>query len=254
MNFLAKILKHPDVRSSPGAFLWTAVFVAPLFILSTVVCGCISLVVMWFDPTGDTACRLGRIWSGSLCWFAGAKVEVEGLEKLNPRQNYIFCPNHLSYMDTPVILTNIKWNFRFLAKEELFEIPLMGTHLKQAGHVAVPLDDPRGSIKTLSKAAVNVQERGISLLIFPEGGRSEDGTLQEFKDGAAYLAIKAQVPVVPIALIGTREVLAMHSPVFHRHAVRLCVGEPIPTAGLTIRDRETVTQAMKKQIEKMLGY
>ena len=239
------------MRRSPGAFLWTAIFVAPMFVLSTIFCGSLSYILMLFDKSGDRAFRLGRIWSRSLCWFAGAKVTVDGLNHLDPKQNYIFCPNHLSYMDTPVIIMNIHWPFRFLAKTELFGIPFMGTHLKQAGHVPVPLDDPRASIRTLSRAAEMVQQRGISLLIFPEGGRSETGELQEFKDGAAYLAIKAQVPVVPITLIGTRGVLAMHSPVFHRGAVRVRLGHPIPTVGLTVRDRENITNAMRAQIEDM---
>lgn len=208
---------------------------------------------MMFDKSGDTALRIGRVWSRSLCWFAGAKVTVEGLEKIDPSKNYVLCPNHLSYMDTPVILTYIRLPFRFLAKEELFSIPFMGTHLKQAGHVAVPLEDPRGSLKTLSHAAATVQKKKISLLIFPEGGRSESGELQEFKDGAAYLAIKAQVPIVPLALIGTRPVLPMHSMVFHRGPVQLRIGKPIPTAGLTLKDRQAVTQGMREQIEGMLA-
>jgi 1-acyl-sn-glycerol-3-phosphate acyltransferase len=90
-------------------------------------------------------------------------------------------------------------------------------------------------------------------LIFPEGGRSEDGKLQELKEGAAYLAIKAQVPILPLALIGTREVLAMNSNTFHRGPVRLRIGDPIPTAGLTVRDRAKVTDEIREQIERMIG-
>ena len=235
------------------ALLWSWFVVDPLFILSTIVCGCVSFVAMMFDRSGATALRIGRVWSRSLLWFAGAKVTVEGLENIDPNKKYVFCPNHLSYMDTPVILTHIRLPFRFLAKKELFSIPFMGTHLKQAGHVPVPLEDPRGALKTLSRAAEMVQEKSLSLLIFPEGGRSETGELQEFKDGAAYLAIKAQVPVIPMALIGTRDVLPMHSQVFHRGPVRLRIGQPIETAGLTIRDREKVTQEMRAQIAAMLG-
>jgi 1-acyl-sn-glycerol-3-phosphate acyltransferase len=234
------------------AFFWSMVFVAPLFILSTIFFGCISVVAALFDRAGDTGVRIGRHWSRSLLLIAGTKVTVDGLERIDPKQNYIICPNHLSYMDTPVVLTHIRVPFRFLAKEELFKIPFMGTHLRQAGHIPVHLEDPRASLKTLTRAAEIIRQRSISLLIFPEGGRSEDGKLQEFKEGAAYLAIKAQVPVLPLALIGTREVLAMHSNTFHRGHVRLRVGTPIPTAGLTIRDRGAVTAAMREQIEQML--
>ena len=233
------------------ALLWSLGVVAPLFILSTIAFGCVSLVAIFLDKTGAKAHAVGRAWSRSLLWIARVKVTVEGLDKLDPNQNYIFCPNHLSYMDTPVLFSNIGWPFRFLAKEELFGIPFLGTHLKQAGHVAVPLQDPRASLRTLSKAAETVQQKHISLLIFPEGGRSESGQLQEFKEGAAYLAIKAQVPIVPMALLGTREVLAMHSKEFHPGRVILRVGQPIVTAGLTIRDRERITSEMRAQTLEM---
>jgi 1-acyl-sn-glycerol-3-phosphate acyltransferase len=90
-------------------------------------------------------------------------------------------------------------------------------------------------------------------LVFPEGGRSHDGALQPLKEGAAYLAIKAQAPLVPVALIGTREILAMGSAVFHAGRVRLRIGHPIPTEGLTLRDRKALTTAAHEQIAAMLG-
>jgi 1-acyl-sn-glycerol-3-phosphate acyltransferase len=156
-------------------------------------------------------------------------------------------------MDTPAILSSIPVDFRFLAKEELFKIPFMGDHLKRAGHIAVPLNDPRGSIRTLAMAAKTIQSLGISLLVFPEGGRSNTGELQEFKDGAAYLAIKAQAPIVPLAIIGTRAVLPMHGKKISSGKVRLIIGEAIPTAGLSIRNRAELTTTMRERIVEMLA-
>jgi 1-acyl-sn-glycerol-3-phosphate acyltransferase len=156
-------------------------------------------------------------------------------------------------MDTPVVMSNIPAQFRFLAKKGLFQIPFLGTHLSQAGHIPVPLEDPRAAVKTMTTAAAVIQNRGISMLIFPEGGRS-DGVLQPFKEGGAFIAIKAGVPLLPIALIGTREVMAMGSPVFHPfRRVTLRIGEPIPTDGLTTRDRAQLTEAVREQIVKMLA-
>ena len=140
----------------------------------------------------------------------------------------------------------------FLAKEGLFRIPFLGTHLKSAGHIAVPRGDPRAAVRTLARAAEVIRSHGISLLIFAEGGRSHDGALQDFKDGAAYIAIKAQAPLVPIAVIGTREVLPMGSRTFHRGPVTLRVGEPIPTEGLTLRDRGTLTELARQRVVEML--
>lgn len=235
------------------AFLWSLVVIDPLFILSTFLCGCVSIPLALIDKTGDSSMRVGRVWARSLLWITGVRVTVEGLEKIDLNRNYLFCSNHLSYMDTPVVMSNIPAQFRFLAKKGLFQIPFLGTHLSQAGHIPVPLEDPRAAVKTMNTAADVIQKRGISMLIFPEGGRS-DGVLQPFKEGGAFIAIKAGVPLLPIALIGTREVMAMGSPVFHPfRRVTLRIGDPIPTDGLTTRDRGRLTEAVREQIVAMLA-
>jgi 1-acyl-sn-glycerol-3-phosphate acyltransferase len=214
----------PAERDPPMARLWSTLVVSPGIILSTLVHGAISNVSSVFDSTGRTQLKIARVWSRSLLWVAGVTVETEGLERLQPGVPYVMVANHLSYMDTPVLLPNLPVEFRFLAKSGLFQIPFLGWHLHRAGHIPVPLGDPRASVKTLTRAAEMIRRRGISLLIFPEGGRSMDGELQPFIDGAAYLAIKAQVPVVPIALVGTREILPMGSGTFRRGLVRIRAG------------------------------
>jgi 1-acyl-sn-glycerol-3-phosphate acyltransferase len=234
------------------AFLRTMLFVDPLIILSTIFFGAISITAALVDKSGRVMMRASRAWARSLLRIASVRVRVEGLEKIAPGQPCVFASNHLSYMDTPVVLTHIPAEFRFMAKSGLFQIPFLGTHLAQAGHIPVHLDDPRAAIKTLSQAAETVRTHGISVLIFPEGGRSEDGNLQPFKDGCAYLAIKAQVPIVPMALIGTRDVLAMGSATFHRAPVTLRIGDPIPTEGLTTRDRESVTARLRDAVVALL--
>src|SRR5579862_3561940 len=235
------------------AFLWSLVVIDPLFILSTFLCGCVSIPLALIDKSGDSSMRVGRVWARSLLWITGVRVRVEGLEKIDLNRNYLFCSNHLSYMDTPVVMSNIPAQFRFLAKKGLFQIPFLGTHLSQAGHIPVPLEDPRAAVKTMTTAAAVIQRRGISMLIFPEGGRS-DGVLQPFKEGGAFIAIKAGVPLLPIALIGTREVMAMGSPVFHPfRRVTLRIGDPIPTDGLTTRDRGQLTESVREQIAAMLA-
>ena len=232
---------------------WSSVFVSPGFILSTCVHGAINIVLSLFESSGRIQLRVARVWARSLLWIAGVKVDAEGLEQLQPGTPYIMVANHLSYMDTPVILTHIPIEFRFLAKEELFRWWFLGWHLHRAGHIPVPLEDPRGSVKTLKRAAEMIRRRGVSLMIFPEGGRSMDGQLQEFIDGASYLAIKAQVPVVPVALIGTREILAMGSGIFHRGRVRLRVGEPISTLGMGLHDRRKLTETAREKVAEMLA-
>jgi len=234
------------------ALLWSLLFVDPLIILSTIVCGSVSFFISFFDSTGHTQMRAARAWSRSLLLFAGVRVTVEGLEKIDPGGSYVFVSNHLSYMDTPVVLSHIPVQFRFLAKKGLFQIPFLGWYLTRGGHIKVPREDPRAAVKTLTHAAETIQTHRVSVLIFPEGGRSDDGLLHDFKEGAAYIAIKAQAPVVPLALTGTREILAMHSATFHRGAVKLRVGDPIPTAGLVLRDRGELTEAARRKIVEML--
>ncbi|MEP6960928.1 MAG: lysophospholipid acyltransferase family protein, partial [Acidobacteriota bacterium] len=194
-------------------------WVIPMIAISTILCGLVSQFVALFDRSSRGQIRVARAWARSLLWIVGVKVEVEGLDRVQGIERCVFVSNHVSYMDTPVMLAYIPVQFFFLAKSDLFKIPFMGWHLKRAGHVPVPLDDPKAGLRTLGLAAKHVNETGVALLFFPEGGRSETGELQEFKDGAAYIAIKAQVPLVPMALVGIREILPMHSLNFRRGTV-----------------------------------
>jgi 1-acyl-sn-glycerol-3-phosphate acyltransferase len=144
--------------------------------------------------------------------------------------------------------------FRFLAKKGLFSIPFLGWHLKDANHISVALKEPHAAIRTLNRTAELIETRGISVLFFPEGGRSMDGELKEFKDGAAYIAIKAQAPMVPLALLGAREILPMGSGTIRSGLVRLRIGDPISTAGMASReDRRLLTEAARRQIVEMLS-
>jgi 1-acyl-sn-glycerol-3-phosphate acyltransferase len=224
----------------------------PLIILSTIFFGLISVFVSPFDKSGDTQIRLARVWARLLLWGSGIHVRVEGLEHIDPNGSYVFASNHLSYMDTPVIMANLKMQFRFIAKSGLFKIPLLGTHLGQAGHIPVPRGDPRASIKTMQTAAEVIQKRHISMLIFPEGGRSHDGVLQSFKEGGAYIAIRAGAPIVPVALIGTDRVLPFGSGTPRTGTVTLRVMPPIETTSLKLKDRQQLTEQARVLIADAL--
>jgi 1-acyl-sn-glycerol-3-phosphate acyltransferase len=234
------------------ALLWTLLWVDPLIIVSTIFFGSLSVIFSLFDKSGRTMMAVARVWARSLVRIARVRVAVEGLEKIDPDAAYVFTANHLSYMDTPVVLGAIPVQFRFMAKKGLFQIPFLGTHLMQAGHIPVPLDDARASVKTLHRAAQTIRDRGISILIFPEGGRSINGVLQDFKEGAAYIAIKAGVPVVPVTMVGTRRILAMGTMTFHSGAVKVRISDPIPTAGMTLHDRRELTARIRERIVEML--
>ena len=220
----------------------------PTIILATVFFGTISLIVSFLDKTGTVQNALARTWARLLLAASGVRVKVEGLEHIHPDGSYVFIGNHLSYMDTPVMLAHIPVQFRFLAKRGLFKIPLLGSHLNRAGHIPVPREDPRAAVKTMQIAADVVQRKRVSLLIFPEGGRSRDGKLRSFKEGGAYIGIRAGVPLVPVILIGTREVLPFGSGVVLSGDVTLRILKPIETSSLTLKDRGIVTEQLRSLI------
>ena len=234
------------------SFLRAYVITAPLIVLATIGFGLVSLVISLFETSGRKQIAVARGWARCLLWVSGVKVRIEGLEKIAPDGSYVFVSNHLSYMDTPAVLANIPVQFRFLAKRGLFQIPLLGTHLARAGHIPVPRDDARAALKTMTTAAQVIRERGISLLIFPEGGRSHTGELAAFKEGAAYIAIRAGVPLVPVALKGTREILPYGSALVRSGCVTMRIGEPIPTGQAQLRDRGRVTADLHERIASLL--
>ncbi len=213
--------------------------------------GTCSLIASAFDSSGNFPHRIARGWSRILLFVGGVRVQVDGIEKVSPEESCVIASNHLSLMDTPLVMAHIPLQFRFLAKTSLFKIPFIGHHLHRAGHIPIPREDARGSLKAMSEAARLIRERGVSALVFPEGGRST-GTLKEFKEGAAYIAIKAGVPVVPVAIQGTREVLPMGSVHVRPGKVRLRITDPIPTKDLTLRDREQLTQELRARISELM--
>ncbi|MBZ5611438.1 MAG: 1-acyl-sn-glycerol-3-phosphate acyltransferase [Acidobacteriia bacterium] len=227
-------------------------FTDPLIIVSTIVFASVSLLASLTDPEKKRQAALAAAWARFLLRVSGVKVKVEGLERIAKDGSYVFVSNHLSYMDTPVALANIPVQFRFLAKRGLFQIPFLGWHLGRAGHIQVPRGDARAGVKTLNLAAEVVRTCGISLLIFPEGGRSQDGALGSFKEGAAFIAIRAGVPLVPICLQGTREVLPFGSGTVRSGMVSMRIGDPIPTHQATDRDRARLTEELRHRIVALL--
>jgi 1-acyl-sn-glycerol-3-phosphate acyltransferase len=234
------------------SYLRSILISAPIVALATIVMGAISLVASLFDRTGNTLHRLARIWSRMLLAAGFVRLRAEGLEKLDPHGSYVFVSNHGSYMDIPAALVALPHQFRFFAKKGLFKIPFLGLHLNRAGHLPVDRTNARASLKSMTDGARIVRERRISVLLFPEGGRTAEG-LREFKEGAAFIAIKAGVPVVPLAIVGMRELLPMGSVHLRSGKVVVRVGDPIPTAGMTIKDRDQLTEPLHREVAALLA-
>jgi 1-acyl-sn-glycerol-3-phosphate acyltransferase len=233
------------------SLLRSLLFSAPLIALATIVMGTISLAASFFDTGGNFGHRLARIWGKMLLAVSFIRVRVEGLEKLDPDGTYVFVANHASLMDIPAILATLPYQFRFFAKKGLYKIPFLGTHLKRAGHLPVDRSSARASLKSMTEGAHIIAQRGICVLLFPEGGRAPKG-LREFKEGAAYIAIKAGVPVVPIAIVGMRQLLPMGSVHVRSGKVVVRIGDPIATTGLRVSDRVELTQRLYREISQMI--
>jgi 1-acyl-sn-glycerol-3-phosphate acyltransferase len=237
------------------SFLRSLFLSTPLIVLSTMVMGTLSMAASLFDGTGNSQHHLARLWGRSLLAFGLIRLEIEGLEKLDRGATYVFVSNHASYMDIPAILIALPFQFRFFAKSGLYRIPFLGTHLKRAGHLPVDRSNVRHSVKSMTEAARIIAGsgagHGVSVLLFPEGGRAPKG-LRDFREGAAFIAIKAGVPLAPMALVGMREKLPMGSIHIRAGRVRLRIGDPIPTAGLKVSDREELTRRLRDEVSCLL--
>ncbi len=232
--------------------LRSVLFSAPAIALATGVMGSVSLVCSLWDRGGTAQHRVAQLWSRMILAAGFIRCKVYGLEKLDPHKSYVLVANHASYMDTPAVLSSVPLEFRFFAKQELFSLPFLGWHLRRAGHLPVIRDDPRASIKSMAEGAKLMRDHGISLLLFPEGGRSAT-QMQPFKEGAAFIAIKAGVPVVPIGLVNTRRILPMHSKLVRSGTIELHVGDPIETAGMRSQDRGRLNEILQERVAELAG-
>jgi len=233
--------------------LRSLLFTDPMIALLTIVFGTASFVATLFDRSGRVPEKLARAWARALLRVSRIEVRTEGFEKIDPRQKYVFVANHRSYIDIPALLAALPVEIRFYAKQGLFLIPFLGTHLKRAGHLPVVRGDARASVKSMTQGARLIQERHVSMLLFPEGGRTRGPTMREFKEGAAYIAIKAGIPAVPLGIAGTRDVLPMGSSYVRGGSVTLRMGDPIPTAGMKLHERGQLTALLQRQVAELAG-
>lgn len=237
----------------PRLYRWrTNLLQAPLFFLWTAVCGSLSLGSSLFDKHGRMQHRIARAWARGCVYVSGSRLTVRGAENLAKHPVAVYASNHTSYMDTPVLFSTLPFQFRILARKELWSLPFIGWHLNRSGQISIDIGNTHASLSSLGVAA-RALRGGMPLLVFPEGGRTQDGELKPFLSGAAFLALRAQVPLVPIALSGVFDLLPIHTHHFFPCPLTLSVGEPIETKGMTIRQTEELTETLKRRIEALLA-
>ncbi len=219
----------------------------PLIWAYTLVLGIISLVCSLFDRDGRIQHNLARLWSGLIMKTILSPVTVTGMEKVNGSRPRVYAVTHASALDIPILYVNLPFQFRIIFKSELLSYPIVGWHLKRSGQVCINQQNPALSIGAI-KSALKSLRSGMPLVIFPEGGRSPSGEILPFLPGAFFLAIKAQADIIPIALVGTFDLLPMNTYHIKSRPLEMRVGQPIPTAGLTLRDTEAVSARVRAVI------
>lgn len=227
--------------------LCSFLFFDPLIYLYTVVMGTLSLLSSFFDREGRVQHWFAQTWSWMILKTIFSPVEVIGRENI-PSEPAVYAANHSSAMDIPLVYTNLPMQFRIMAKVELFKYPFMGWHLSRSGQI--PIDEKELNLAGVKKA-IKTLKSGTSLMVFPEGGRTPDGQIKKFQAGAFFMAIKAGVPVVPMAIVGAYHVLKMNTYVIHPGKMELVIGKPIATEGYTSRDMEALAEKVKAAIEEM---
>jgi 1-acyl-sn-glycerol-3-phosphate acyltransferase len=217
-------------------------FFVPMVLLATMSFGTISLVCGLWDKNGRQQHAVARLWARVLLRMSLAPTTVEHPERFVAGPA-VYASNHLSYFDTPVVFAKLPFQFRILAKEPLWKIPFIGWYLQRSGQVPIDQSSARAGVVSLGRGVATVKD-GIPMVIFPEGGRAFNGQLQSMAAGAAWIAIKAQVPLVPLTLVGTYELLPIHVYALTPRPLKLIVGEPLSTMGLTTKDAEALTAKM----------
>jgi len=222
----------------------------PLIWLYTLILGLAAVPGGVFDGDGSRLHWFSRAWSWLIMKTIFSPVKVTGLDRIDTSKPHVYAANHASALDIPVLYVNLPFQFRIAFKKELLSYPVVGWQLKRSGQVCIDQQNPSHSISSM-RAALKGLKAGLPLVIFPEGGRTPDGEIKPFLSGAFFLAIKAQVDVVPVALVGTYELLPMNTYHIKSRPLGMRVGEPISTAGLTLRDLAALSAKVQKALEDL---
>ena len=222
----------------------------PLIYMYTVVLGIISIPVSLLGEKETVLHGFARFWSQLIMKTIASPVKITGLDKIDASKPHVFAVNHASAMDIPVLYVYLPFQFRILFKKELLAYPIVGWHLRRSGQVCIDQQNAGGSIGSI-RSALKSLKKGMPLVIFPEGGRTPDGEIKPFLPGAFFLAIRSQVDVVPVALVGTYELLPMNTFHVKSQPLEMRVGAPISTQGLRMEDLDMLSAKVQSAVENL---
>ncbi len=219
----------------------------------TLAFGLASIPFGFFDRDGRILHGFARAWSKATMKSIFSPMKVTGLDKIDTSKPIVYAVNHASALDIPALYAYLPFQFRILFKSELLSYPIIGWHLKRSGQICINQQQPSRSAGNI-RTALKVLKSGMPLVIFPEGGRTPDGEIKPFLPGTFFLAIKSQLDVVPIALVGTFDLLPMNTYHIKCRPLEMRVGAPISTTGLTLRDMDQVSVTVQKKLEELTNH
>jgi 1-acyl-sn-glycerol-3-phosphate acyltransferase len=220
-------------------------------VIFTVVLGICAFLTFPFDRRGNVIHRYARLWGWLILQANGVRVQVRGLEHVDHRQPAIYMCNHQGTFDIFVLLAHLPIQFRWVAKVGLFRIPVLGWAMSTAGYISLDRSKRKRAYRGIEIAARKIREKN-SVVMFPEGSRSYDGTLQPFMNGGFTLALRAGVPICPITIDGSWALMPRTTLRIKRGTVRIVIGQPIKTAGLTMKDRKRLMREVEEKIRANL--
>lgn len=192
---------------------------------------------------------IARFWSKTILWVSGVKVKIIGLENIDSQKPYVFAANHQSQYDIFTLMGYLPVQFKWMAKKSLFYIPILGWGIKACGTIFVDRESPKAAYVALLKA-LELLKKGYSIVVFPEGTRSYDGTIGAFKSGGIILALRAGVPIVPVTIIGTFEILPRSSKHIKPGTAIIVIDKPIDVTHYTEQDKNTLANLVRERVVK----
>jgi len=223
------------------------IWIDPIIISFTGIMSCISVFFSIFDGKGNLQHWCARTWARFIIWISNVKVDVTGLEHIPSDRPCIFTSNHQSFFDIWTLLAKLPVQFRFAAKESLFKVPFLGWHLKRSGNISIHRENPRKALRSIRNAARRI-DKGVSVLIFPEGGRSTDGVIRPFKKGVFLLAAYSSAPIIPITIIGGRHRLPKDSIKIQPGPIKMIVSPFIETGEIDSKNIDGLIEDVRSTI------
>jgi len=216
-------------------------------VLTTIFWGVAAIFASFFTRTGNPVHIIARTWARSILFASRINVTVNGLANIDPDQSYVYMSNHQSNFDIPVLLAHLPVQFRWLAKAELFKIPIFGRAMRGAGYVKIDRFNQESAFESIKEAGSRMKN-GVSVMIFPEGTRSRDGKIRPFKKGGFIMAVDSGVPIVPVILQGTRSIMEKSSLKINTGEVNLNIAAPIATTGFSRDNKDDLIDSVRTVI------